>query len=265
MIAGQLLEVKEKMRKVLILMALVAASGIASFSAPACLTGVSLQALANAGLCTITNGAFSWDINNWALTERNTTGYSGVLPTASEFTVTISNIANGVNSLGAGFAVTVTNPNNTWFNTLGGGTSVNQSNNYKVNYQIVSGSSIVRIDNSIEGQGGTGQVNIQKLINTLGGSNLGEAHVFYTGNPVSLLTFNPATFTPNSGLTSASIVDHVIVSAANQPQGGYLSSFTNSFQTAALPPPPQNGIPEPMTFVLMGAGLVGIAALRRRS
>lgn len=32
----------------------------------------------------------------------------------------------------------------------------------------------------------------------------------------------------------------------------------------SVPEAPQQGIPEPMTFVLMGAGLVGIAALRRR-
>ena len=41
-----------------------------------------------------------------------------------------------------------------------------------------------------------------------------------------------------------------------------LTSYTNTFYG---PNPTVPGIPEPMTFVLMGAGLVGIAALRRRN
>ena len=40
-----------------------------------------------------------------------------------------------------------------------------------------------------------------------------------------------------------------------------LTSYTNTFFAAD----PRVIIPEPMTFVLMGAGLVGIAALRRRN
>jgi hypothetical protein len=59
------------------------------------------------------------------------------------------------------------------------------------------------------------------------------------------------------------VVDTYAIQAANQGLGGTASitSYTNSFYAA----PVQTGIPEPMSFVLMGAGLVGIAVLRRRN
>jgi hypothetical protein len=77
-----------------------------------------------------------------------------------------------------------------------------------------------------------------------------------------LATFGSGTTNVNNATTSGSfggglsVNDRIFFDAAGR-SGGTITSYTNTFTT--------NNIPEPMSFLLMGAGLVGIAALRRRS
>jgi hypothetical protein len=249
------------MKKILIIAAMASLTAISSFGA-ACLSGVSLQTLINTdgGVCTVDNGAgATWTISNWAQGTVVTSGFGGATPTASDLWVSWTSVP-GVGGFGAGFAVTFSDaPGGTnWFNTQGGlGSAPNQAVDWKPGFWVTStGTDVVRVVNEVTGEGGNGQVNVQKIINTQTGINLGDAHVFYAGAPIGILTSDPAI--RDLVLTNFSIVDHIILSATNAPQGGFMTSFTNTFYTAT-------DIPEPMTFLLMGAGLVGIAALRRRS
>jgi hypothetical protein len=66
---------------------------------------------------------------------------------------------------------------------------------------------------------------------------------------------------PANALGRISVADIYQITAGNNGTGSTLSSYTNIFYGQT----PQTGVPEPMSFVLMGAGLVGIAALRRRN
>ena len=64
---------------------------------------------------------------------------------------------------------------------------------------------------------------------------------------------------PNS-ITRLGVEDNFQIQAGINGNSS-LTSYTNSFYGSN----PTGQVPEPMTFVLMGAGLVGIAALRRRN
>jgi hypothetical protein len=85
---------------------------------------------------------------------------------------------------------------------------------------------------------------------------------FGVGLGTVLATFGSGTTNVNNATTSGSfggglsVNDRIFFDAAGR-SGGTITSYTNTFTT--------NNIPEPMSFLLMGAGLVGIAALRRRS
>jgi len=78
-----------------------------------------------------------------------------------------------------------------------------------------------------------------------------------------LATFGSGTTNVNNATTSGSfggvlsINDRMYFDAGGR-VGGTITSYTNTFTTSS-------DIPEPMSFLLMGVGLVGIAALRRRS
>jgi hypothetical protein len=63
----------------------------------------------------------------------------------------------------------------------------------------------------------------------------------------------------NENRSQLKITDNYQIASGNNGTSS-LTSYRNYFYAAD----PQTGIPEPMTFVLMGAGLVGVAALRRR-
>ena len=92
------------------------------------------------------------------------------------------------------------------------------------------------------------------------GGTLTGLETLLTSNNVSLpgsLTASAPPQTVLGGLANAYvIVDKLDLVAGSRPNAvAAVSSYSNVFGT---------DIPEPMTFALMGAGLVGVAVLRRR-
>jgi hypothetical protein len=197
---------------------------------------------------------------------------ASVVPAATDIIVTFAAVVgNGTNgALGAlGFSVTFSdNPNapstNNFFNAVTG-QSANWETFYTATDQGSGAADIKEVYHSVAGGAstGNGQVTVAKNINLINGvpvnpnlvANILTAFGMQSANPVGI------SLASNTGLVG--VVDTYAIQAANQGLGGTASitSYTNSFYAA----PVQTGIPEPMSFVLMGAGLVGIAVLRRRN
>jgi hypothetical protein len=258
------------MKKFMLLTAIAALSAMSSFGA-ACASGVTLQTLINNGACEVNNGQGAlWTISNWGLDTATATSFGGVNPTASDLFVTWAPTAAGQYG-GAGFSVTYTDAEGgiNWFAVAAG--NPNQKVNLKPSFWVTSSNlqstawtetntALVSVTNTVlpnlPSQGGPGQVSVQKIINTQNGTPITDAHVFVLGGQLQLGTTDPAVRT-GLNLNDFSVVDDMILTAGDS-GGAALTSFTNSFYTASA------GVPEPMTFVLMGAGLVGVAILRRR-
>jgi hypothetical protein len=254
------------MKKILLAAALFAAASFNSFGA-ACVTSTiaELQAL---GSCEI-NG---WTLDTWSLGQASSNGYTPNLnagtPTFNQSAVLVSfqSLTNGSQ---LGFAVTFSDSQEagSFFNA-----SVGQSVNWNSNFSVV-GTPIVNVTLGVTGasvnspiignEGGNGQVNVQKIVYDplvpvfpfLGVNNILTVDGFQSSNPVTVANM------PNNQLTRISVADVYQLNGGSTGTGSFLTSYTNTFWAAA---PPDTGVPEPMTFVLMGAGLVGIAALRRR-
>ena len=88
------------------------------------------------------------------------------------------------------------------------------------------------------------------------GARAGRGSGSGTGDTVSTSTpFNVGFVSVNDRV----VFESKTITLGNIVRSGSITSYTNTFYAAE-----SSEIPEPMTFVLMGAGLVGIAALRRR-
>ena len=244
--------------KKLFLAALLVAGSFNAFGA-ACASG-SILAQTTASSCTI-NG---WTLDTWSLGQATQNGYGINNPLSSDIRVDFNSgqLGNGTDW----FSVSFSNnglADNGFFTALPG--QPNETVNWNTNFSVV-GAPIAVVDLSVEGasaaQGGNGQINIQKIVyNPLQPSpTLASNNVIYTGFGSSS---NPINIFNNQGnaLTRISVADVYQLAAGDLAPGTTLSGYTNVFYGVT----PQSGVPEPMSFVLMGAGLVGIAALRRRN
>ena len=142
---------------------------------------------------------------------------------------------------------------------------------------IESGPAIQRINNSWQNANVTNPQPVSTLPDQSNGSiSLNKAIFNASVTPQSFmaditLLAVPGALIPGSGSANVPIgtpntITRLGVEDNFQIQAGVngvssLTSYTNTFFGAN----PTGQIPEPMTFVLMGAGLVGIAALRRRN
>lgn len=250
------------MKKVLLAAAFCAIASINSFGAPACVGGTIASLVTT---CTITNGTSQWDLSSFGLANAGGFGYAGNVGTG-DILVTFSTVTSGAGALG--FAVTYsdgpTAPN--YFNASSAG--VSQSQNWRSMFVIESGPAIQRINNSWQNANVTnpdpgtsnGSISLNKVI-----FNADVTPSAYMGD-VTLLAV-PGVLLPGSGsadvvFTLPNAITRLGVEDNFQIQAGVngtssLTSYTNTFYGSSQ-------IPEPMTFVLLGAGLVGIAALRRR-
>lgn len=244
------------------LAALLAAGTFNAFGA-ACANG-SIQAQINAGSCTI-NG---WTLDTWGLSPSATANGYNAVPIADNILVSFQSLTNGLTQ---GFSVTFSNnglANNGFFTAVPG--TPNQSANFNTNFSIL-GAPIAVVDLSVAGASVnspslTGQISIQKIVyNPLapppGNPSLGDNNILTNNggqsqNPINIYN------NQNNALGRVSVADVYQITAGNNGTGATLTSYTNTFYGAT---PQDTGVPEPMSFVLMGAGLVGIAALRRRN
>lgn len=208
--------------------------------------------------CQVTNGSYSWDISNFYLSQVSQNGF-GRVPTYADIFVSFATV--GSNGFSLTYSAAQGSPFFSWSNndvTWMNGVWVS-ANNAASNIVSISHTSVFP---------GTGTnnayVSIEKEIQNRDSSvihpSLTLAYPFGSGSGTgdTVSTSNPF----NVGFVSVNdrvVFESKTITLGNVVRSGSITSYTNTFYAAE-----SNEIPEPMTFVLMGAGLVGIAALRRR-
>ena len=253
------------MKKVLLAAAFCAIVSLNSFGASHCVSGTIASLVVT---CSV-GSTNQWNLSSFGLANTGGFGYAGTVNSGDIFVSFNNTLVSGGGA--AGFSVSfsdgATAPN--YFNANSAG--VSQSQNWRSMFVIENGPAIQTINNSWQNanvtnpQPGTsnGSISVNKVIFNASVT----PQVFM--NDVTLLAV-PGTLIPGSGSADVVIslpnsITRLGVEDNFQIQAGVngvssLTSYTNTFYGAT----PTGVIPEPMTFVLMGAGLVGIAALRRR-
>jgi len=258
------------MKKIL-LAALFAGASISGFGATcASMSGLTMQDLNTAGGCTID----SWSLGLWefGLGGSSQTGYAGGNPALSDIAVSFqTGLTNGAGA--AGFSVTFSDAAglgslSNYFTAQALG-PITQSVNFKPIYTISGGPSIAQVFLSVDAADpkdattGDGLFGIIKFL------------VDPTVSPDPIIASNPINYAfggagsnpiliynnQSSAIPLLGVVDSYQIQSGTSGSAS-LTSFTNTFFVAD---PPTGDVPEPITFVLMGLGLVGVAALRRRN
>ena len=256
------------MRKILLTAAFCTIGSLNCFGAHLACANGTLASLASLAHCSV-GATNQWNLSSFSLVNAGGFGYAGNV-TAGDIFVTFSNVTSVGG--GAGFAVSFsdgpTAPN--YFSASSAG--VSQSQNWRSMFIIESGPAIQLINNSWL----NANVTNPQPDNSNGSISLTKAIFNASVTPPSFLADVTLLAVPGLNIPGSNNAD-VVISLPNsitrlgvednfQIQAGIngnssLTSYTNSFYG----PNPTGQVPEPMTFVLMGAGLVGIAALRRRN
>jgi|GEM_PF-2627384 len=272
------------MKKSLLAFSLMALGSLQLSAAPCQIGGVGVT-LASLGIpgCEITNGTNTWNLNTFGFSNGNPTftNYTGS-PSAntSSFNVTF-----GLNPMGfaGGFSVTLTPVAQNFPGFTAGGTAQGaQQFSMETTFRIAGNTGAAQLNSfggSLDGPtvfpiipaAGVPNpaVTLQKFIQRLNSTNVqyvmqpdtSSIGVLPGSSRVTSATgFNPLLQSPNNP-GDLVIVDRIRLDGGNTiGNSASLISYTNYFAPTAQ----QTGIPEPMTFALMGAGLVGLAFLRRR-
>ena len=241
------------MKKILLAAAILAVASLNSFGA-AC-SNTTLNLLVGVS-CTVGN-VNQWTLSNFGILGTPTLTNYGAALTASDLQVTFANL--GTN----GFSVSYSDAANglNFFNVSNpAGSASDQAaewrNQIRVDGTAGALSSIVEINQSAQGFYGDASLTIIKRAHDGAGVFTQAAAVCQgCGAPTSSASIFGVF---GNALYANDVINFNALGGTALNSG--LTSYTNSFYAAA----PQGGIPEPMTFVLMGAGLVGIAVLRRR-
>ena len=253
------------MKKILLAAAFCAIASLNSFGAP-CANGT-LGSLA-AVTCSV-GASNQWNLSTFALFNAGGLGYLGTVTTSDIF-VSFSNVTSVGG--GAGFAVAFSDAagGENFFSASSAG--VSQSQNWRTIFVVENGPLVQRINNSwlnanvTNPQPGTsnGSISVNKVIrNASVTPDTLMADVTLLAVPGLLIPASGSADVPISlpnSVARLGVVDNFQIQAGINGTSS-LTSYTNTFYAAD----PTSQVPEPITFVLMGAGLVGIAALRRRN
>lgn len=197
-----------------------------------------------AGACTIGN----IELSNFSVVS---TGTSSIIP-ASSITLTLDNSVAGLLGMQWNMGMSATGAGNfqdLYFNFKLRGLTPGLRFN----------SDTLTFNGSATGGGSTG---VSSIVCTSGPTStcpLGDTYIAQVFNPPPVL--GDTMFFPDSAEIWAS---KDFVASGVSGGTGQISRVTNTYGFID-PPIPTGDVPEPMSFVLMGAGLVGIAALRRRN
>lgn len=261
------------MKKILLAAAFSAFASLSAFgTACTSLSGLTISQvnadIVSNGFCTI-NG---WQLSSFGLGQSNANaGFGNVAATSDDLFVNF----NVVSSPGGGAGFSVTYSDATGGQNYLRATSSNQTGataNFVTYFVIENGPAVQNITSEVTGasvapSGNNGSIQLQKIItnpNVGGNPTIGDGFILTTAlgtstNPLTIGMSPNSTFAGNT-LTRIGVMDNYQIASGNTGTAS-LTSYTNTFYAAD----PVNDVPEPMTFVLMGAGLVGIAALRRRN
>lgn len=261
------------MKKILLAAAFSAFASLSAFgTACTALNGLTIAQvnadITSNGFCTI-NG---WQLSTFGLGQSNANaGFGNVAATANDLFVNFNVVSSPGG--GAGFSVSYSDATGGLnYLTATSTGSTGATANFVTYFVIESGPAVQNItsqvhDASVVPGGNNGSIQLQKIITNPGAAGnptIGDGFILTTAlgtstNPLTIGMAPNSTFAGNT-LTRIGVVDNYQIASGNTGSAS-LSGYTNSFYAAD----PVTGVPEPMTFVLMGAGLVGIAALRRRN
>jgi len=245
------------MKKIIFAVAVLGIASLSSLSAAPCNNGTlaSLSALGIGVPCTV-GATDQYNLSNFQMFDNAlATNFPQGNIRPEDLFVTFATVGNGFSisySLAPGARAqyfTIENP---------AGTSLDQAIEWKNNVRIDglggAATSIQSISMTANGFFGDASLTLNKRVHD-GSSQFIEAAGVCQG---CALPVSSVTITGNYGnaVIPNDVINFNALGASTLTSG--LSSYTNTFQ------PGSGDIPEPMTFVLMGAGLVGIAALRRR-
>ena len=247
------------MRKYVLSAMLLAFCSIASTASPCAVGPVNLTTMTAS--CTFggwTLGGFELEVPTTAF------GYVGA-PEANNFMVEISS-APVLSGYGAGLAVSFTpaagGPN--YFNASSG--NPNQASWFKTLFSIEAGpivaQSLISADVATVSNGNNGMIVVQAATQD---PSLSGSPTFANGTVLTVSGFqstNPIALNGFAGNTRTQIdVSDAVQISAGSSGSASINGFTNLFYLAA---PPPSEVPEPMTFTLIGAGLIAVTLLRRR-
>ncbi len=253
------------MKKLLFAMGLLA-FGSLHLQAASCLSSSwTLATLGNAG-CELTNGSNTWNLNTFHQSAPPTGTLAGLGP--SDINVSFA-------LWGAGFSVTysrngdfeATSGLSGFLETnfrIGGNVGNALLQNYGALLNL--GANYNEAPNSTNFGAGP-NVQLDKYVQSLANTTV---QALLTANNVAApgtLTSSAPPIPIASGLLSPSastlvVVDRLTLNSYFRP--GAVASVTSYVNRFAPNVSPENGIPEPMTFAMMGGGLIGVAILRRR-
>lgn len=248
------------MKKIMIGFALVALSAVTAFGAPC--TGNTIAAIALAGSCEVAGaGGNSFTLNNWSLGDAGSIGYGGNVTSAD---VLVTTAAFGI----GGFSISFSDApgGNNYFVALNNN-GTNQVSNFETRFTIASAtgtaaSGLATVGHALNNfnigtpTSGNPIATANKVLNPIGGgAALSSINLIAISNGSQSSQDNAISGAP----AFFQVVDSFQLNGANgNTTGASVANFTNSFDV-------NNPIPEPMTSLMLGAGLLGLAALRRRS
>lgn len=249
------------MKRLVFAAAMMAAASLSSFGAT-CQDGLLSAQPGFGSFCTVGN----WTLSTFGLVAPDTVGYDGAM-TADNFYVTFNSFTTGGGAEAFSVTVSAAEGGESFFTAVSGDPS--QTATWKSIFVIESGPAVQSIGlswsdpNVTTGTGANGSINVQKIITdasqqsnpTINSATL----LAIPGALIPGMSTNVSIPLPNT-VTRLGVVDVVQIQGGNNGTSSF-TSYTNTFAAAA---PTGGDVPEPMTFVLMGAGLVGIAALRKR-
>lgn len=212
--------------------------------------------------CTITNLTQSWNLSTFGFVSGAYNGYgANVDATAADIFVTFNTLNNG-GALGFSVSFSSAGGANDFFTASTVGQSASWQTYFVANNNQAE-SAIKQVLHSVENPAtmGSGSISVGKRLNN---PELGSplTNILYAGGAGPIGGSNPSTINIPTNTGQVNVIDAYSITSSNVTTGSAsLSSYTNSFYAAAA----ETGVPEPMSFILMGAGLVGIAALRRRN
>ena len=255
------------MTKILFTAMLLAVASIHTLSAAACAGSFTLSSITSlTDGCQITTTAGTYTLTNWSISSQfgsfaQPISASNILITittsGNSFTVDYSATQSGTPYFNLTSGQHVGFTTGFWIMPTGGGPYPGVNSTAGID-------SIALLET---GTTGSASFSASKSMQNFSSSNIfNPLQVVYAGTNAGCsnnnsncfgVTTNPASIGFNLYTGGFSIVDNLFFNAAAG-QSGSITSYRNTFTG------PDSGIPEPMTLVLMGAGLVGIAALRRR-
>jgi hypothetical protein len=269
---------EESMKKYLLAFSLFALGSFQLHAAPCTLGSTVTLASLQASGCEITNGPNTWSLQGFTQSAPAQGLIAGVTDSQINIQFALWGLGFQVTTSWSGGNFRVDSPQNLFLETnyrISGGVDNTGITVFGGSINPPPASTPAQYYNAGTGGtqlGGPTTAELRKFVQRLDSLLPGQTRVQqlvlanYSDLPNSLTNFYPPASLLNASLIAPNggtlvVVDRLDLQAFRTGGFAEVASFTNYFAPTAQP---TGDIPEPMTFALMGAGLIGLAILRRR-